>query len=235
MHLRQPFVRDLELHAARRVGLDQIHVLPGDHARRDLLEQRTKRERRDDAFGEAPDGAASADVDREQGERHVIVDGRRVELDVVHPDDFAAMDVDDLLIEEVALEQQHAVGHVVGLPARGVARGSNRRAARPDGLRTQHALADWRAHDEKRDARWMILGRDRDLAHASPRGAAVIADRCAEKFRQSDDGHDWTIRLKADPTRRKRIARLARRGRGGANASPLVQASAPRSVRVCEP
>ena len=37
--LREAFVGDLQLDAARRVGLEKIDELPGDHARRDLLEQ----------------------------------------------------------------------------------------------------------------------------------------------------------------------------------------------------
>ena len=128
MHLRQAFVGDLQLHAPRRVGLDQVDVLPGDDARRNLFEQRAQRERRDDAFGQAADRAAGADVDREDVERDVAVDRRRIDLDVVDANDLAAVDVDDLLVEEVALEQQHAVGRRVALPAGGV-------AGRPDGRR----------------------------------------------------------------------------------------------------
>ena len=43
-------------------------------------------------------------------EQQVAVDRRRLELDVVDAHDLAAVDVDDLLIEQVALQQQHAVG-----------------------------------------------------------------------------------------------------------------------------
>ena len=67
-------------------------------------------------FGEPADGAARADVDGDDVEQQVAVDRRRFELDVVDADDLAAVDVDDLLIEEVALEQQHAVGGDVALP-----------------------------------------------------------------------------------------------------------------------
>ena len=65
MELREAFVRDLQLDAPRRVGLEQVDELPGDDARRNLLEQRAQRERRDDALREAADGAARADVDRD--------------------------------------------------------------------------------------------------------------------------------------------------------------------------
>ena len=67
-------------------------------------------------FDEPADGAAGADVDGDDVEQQVAVDRRRLELDVVDADDLAAVDVDDLLVEQVALEQQHAVGRREALP-----------------------------------------------------------------------------------------------------------------------
>ena len=113
----EAFVGDLELDAARRVGLEQIDELPGDDARRNLLEQRAQRERRDDALREPPDGAARADVDRDDVQQQVAVDRRRFELDVVDAHDLAAVDVDDLLIEQVALQEQHAVRRRDSVPS----------------------------------------------------------------------------------------------------------------------
>ena len=66
-----------------------------------------------DAFRQATDRAARADVHRDDVQQQVTVDRRRFELDVVDAHDLAAVDVDDLLIEEVALEQQDAVGRDV--------------------------------------------------------------------------------------------------------------------------
>ena len=51
-------------------------------------------------------------------EQQVAVDRRRFDLDVVDAHDLAAVDVDDLLIEQIALEQQHAVRRRVALPSR---------------------------------------------------------------------------------------------------------------------
>ena len=76
-------------------------------------------------FDEPADGAARADVHGDDVEHEVAVDRRRVELDVVDADDLAAVDVDDLLIEQVALEQQHAVGRRCTVPRRGVAGGAD--------------------------------------------------------------------------------------------------------------
>ena len=131
----EPFVGDLQLDAARRIGLEQIDELPRDDARRNPLEQRAQRERRHDALRQAADGAARADVDRDDVQQQVAVDRRRLELDVVDAHDLAAVDVDDLLVEQVALEQQHAVGRRVALPRDGVGRGADGRAARFDGVR----------------------------------------------------------------------------------------------------
>ena len=61
----------------------------------------------------------------------MAVDRRRLELDVVDADDLAAVDVDDLLIEQVALEQQRrrrtacSASHCAASVAR-----ANRRAGR---------------------------------------------------------------------------------------------------------
>ena len=63
---------------------------------------------------------ARADVDRDDVQQHVAVDRRRFELDVVHTNDLAAVDVDDLLIEQIALEQQDAVRRSVATPMRSI-------------------------------------------------------------------------------------------------------------------
>ena len=109
MHLRETLVLDLQLDAARRVGLEEIDEVPRDDARRNPLEQRPQRERRHHALGETPNGAARADVDGQDVQQQVAVDRRRIDLDVVHAHDLPAVHVDDLLIEQVALEQEDAV------------------------------------------------------------------------------------------------------------------------------
>ena len=81
-------------------GLDRVHVLPVDVA---LGED-------GEAAGEGPerpldpepaDQAGGADVNGDEAERPLDL----VEADVVDPDDLAAVDVDDLLVEQVGLQE----------------------------------------------------------------------------------------------------------------------------------
>ena len=58
----------------------------------------------------AADGAADADVDgldAQDGMRATgLDDGVNLKVDIVDADDFASVNVDDLLIEEIALEKK---------------------------------------------------------------------------------------------------------------------------------
>ena len=157
----------LSLTRRARIGLEQVDVGPRDHPRRDFLEERAKRERRHDALRQTADGAARADVHGDDRERDVAVDGRRIELDVVDADDFAAVDVDDLLVEEVALEKQHAVGGSRALPRGRIGFRADRGAALLDRRRREHTLAVSGFDDQVCDAGGVFLRSDGDFAHTS--------------------------------------------------------------------
>jgi hypothetical protein len=60
----------------------------------------------DDASAEAANRTPGADVHGDALEGDMAVERRRVDLDVVDPDHFPPVDVDNLLVEEVALEQE---------------------------------------------------------------------------------------------------------------------------------
>src|SRR5262249_22791346 len=109
--------------------------------------------------------------------------------DVVHANDFPAEDVDDLLIEKVALEEQNAVRGRVPLPRRAFADSLDSGAAGLDRAGRYDAVALSSADDQIRDAGGMILGSDGDFAHTSTHRAGGIADARAEQFREGDDGH----------------------------------------------
>jgi hypothetical protein len=119
----------------------------------------------------------------------VAVDRRGLELDVVDADDLAAMDVDDLLVEEVALEQQHAVARRKSIPPARVGRRPDRRARRLDFVVRQHPLAVGGPDDEEGDPGGMVLRGHRDLAHATADGAGGVSYGGAEQLGQRDDRH----------------------------------------------
>ena len=99
------------------------------------------------------------------------------------------MDVDDLLIEQVAFEEQDAVRGRVAVPARRLRVGADDGAARPQRGGGQHPFALAGADDQVCDASRMFLWRDRHFTHASPYGAAGIAHGCAEQFGEGDERH----------------------------------------------
>ena len=71
----------------------------------------------------------------------MAVDGRGVELDVVDADDLPPVDVDDLLVEQIALEEQDTVRGRVFLPGRAVVGGADGGPARLEHRGREHALA----------------------------------------------------------------------------------------------
>ena len=65
----------------------------------------------------------------------MIRDGFLVEIDVVHADHFAAMDVDHLLVEQIALKQEQSFIAVAGRPLGRIVGGTNAAIDRRDRLR----------------------------------------------------------------------------------------------------
>jgi len=143
----------------------------------------------DDPLRQPPDGTARPDVHREDVQQEVAVGRRRFELDVVDAHDLASVDVDDLLIEQIALQEQQAVGGGEALPLGHVGAGAHRGAGGRDGAGREHPLTVGGLDDQKRDAGRVVLRRDRDLAHPSTHDAGGVAHGSAEQFRERDDGH----------------------------------------------
>ena len=96
------------------------------------------------------------------------------------------MHVDDLPIEQVALQQQNPVEAGVILPPGRVAGGTDGRAARLHVTSRNDAVSVRSANDQKGDTGWMLLRRDSHLAYAPLDLPAGITDGSAEQFRESD-------------------------------------------------
>ena len=82
-------------------GFDQVHEFPADFARRQLCLDSANGHRRDDALQQAAHGAGKADVHLGDAQFGVAVGALIGEVDVVHAHYFAAVGVDDLLVEQV--------------------------------------------------------------------------------------------------------------------------------------
>jgi hypothetical protein len=106
----QALVRNFEFYPARGIGFDEVDKTPGDGAFRNFFEQNMKSGAWGHSSQQAANGAADADVDRVDAEssmRDSAVGGNvDLQVDVVDANHFAAMNVDDLLIEKVALKQE---------------------------------------------------------------------------------------------------------------------------------
>ena len=114
MHLLQFGVGDVEAQAAQRVGFDHVGEFPGDGVGRNGPLQAADPGGRQDALEDAAENAADADIDFEhvQGVAHAIeLDAHG---DVVDADHLAAVDVDDLLVQQVAGDAQHVLVVMVG-------------------------------------------------------------------------------------------------------------------------
>ena len=110
----------------------------------------------------------------------MAVDRVGQELDVVDAHDLAAVHVDDLLVQKVALQQQDAVKAGERKPPGCIVHAADGRAVRLDGLSGKHTIAFRGSNDEERDARQVLLWRDGNFAHTSTDRSAPVADRGAE-------------------------------------------------------
>ncbi len=186
MQLGQAFVRDFQLHAARWIGLDEIDEVPGNGTRRNPAQQGVESGSRGHSTQQAPDGAARAYIDRDDaqdGTRGFVGRSRfrRIEhqVDVVDADYLAPVDVDDLLIEQIAFQQEQTFGAVRGGPVSRVGRAPHSAIDAGYGCEREHAIPRLGFHDERRDAGAILLRGQGDLAHTSAGRARRVIHRGA--------------------------------------------------------
>ena len=91
-----------------RVGFDQVDKIPGNGSRGDLPQQGSQGHQGNHALQQSPDGAPGSDVNRTHFQDQAVGDGFLKQIQIVDPDDFSSENVDDLLIEQVASQQEHA-------------------------------------------------------------------------------------------------------------------------------
>jgi hypothetical protein len=141
----------------------------------------------------AADGAADADVDGLDAQNGVRVTGFDcgidLKVDVVDADDFAAVNVDDLLIKEIALEEEQAFGAVGGGPVRGIGGGVNVAVNGGDGGEGKNTGAGFGFDDEGSDAVAVFLRGEGDFANVASRRAGRVIHRGAEELGKRQRGH----------------------------------------------
>src|ERR1019366_215619 len=151
VQLAQPIEGNLQLDAAGGISLDEVNKFPGDHARRNFGEKQVQYCGRDYALQQPAHRSPRAHVHRANLEHNVVVPSLLVDVNVIDPHNLASVDVDDLLIEQVALQQEHAFTARERTPLR--RGGGNPQAAidQAEQLSGQQTVAITGLHHEARD------------------------------------------------------------------------------------
>ena len=177
MQAREPGMLNAQLHPAGGIGLDQVHEFPGNDARRDLGQQHVQRHGGHHSRQQSAHRSPRAYIHPGHLQRDVLIHRHRIEVHIVYPHHLAAVDVDDLLVQQVAAQQQKSF-RLAGIewhPLRG-AGGRLQFAAfdARDVFPAQQPVALRRAHDKRRHLSWIFLGKQRQLAHPSAHRAGNI-------------------------------------------------------------
>ena len=109
-------MRDIEAQAAKGVRFHDIAEIPADGVGLDGLLEGTDPKRRHHTLDEAAEDAAEPDIDFVDQQGIALVPFH-VQGDVVDADHLATVDIDNLLVQEVALHTQHVLIGVVRVEA----------------------------------------------------------------------------------------------------------------------
>jgi hypothetical protein len=104
VHLGQPLVLDAQLDAARRIDLDDVDKLPGNAAEGELARELFQRGARQQALEDAAEGAAQPHLDLGHAQQVSRALAHPLQIDVVDADHLAAVNVDDLAVDQVLLQ-----------------------------------------------------------------------------------------------------------------------------------
>jgi hypothetical protein len=131
----EAIVGDLQLDPTGGIGLDDIHEIPRNTTERNFAEQGMQGGLGCDTSQQSPDSAPGSHVDRVHAQHgmhagtcviFVFVSlGIDLQIDVVDAHYFSSVDVDDLLVEQVAFQQEQTFVAVGCRPVCGPSRCPN--------------------------------------------------------------------------------------------------------------
>ena len=119
----------------------------------------------------------------------MVVAGLFVDVNVIDPHNLSPMNVNDLLIEQVALQQQHALTASVRPPLRRGRGNAQTAINQAERLRSQQTVAVTGFDHEAGDQAGILLRHERDFAHFAGICAGVIDDDRANQVRKCERRH----------------------------------------------
>ena len=114
MHVFQQPVGNIQAQAALRIGFQDVAELPANGARRNPRLQPAHPARRNRPLHQPAEDAAHADVDIQHPQNVAVVLLADFKRDIGDADHFAALRVDNLLIQKIAGGAQHVLVGMVG-------------------------------------------------------------------------------------------------------------------------
>jgi hypothetical protein len=108
-------VRNAELHAAKRVRLNEIDEFPADGALGKFALQLSNETGWRKALKEATNSARHADIDLRDTKFNVSVGVKLGQVDIIDAYDFTSRSVDDLLVEKIFLNGKPAFVGLIGI------------------------------------------------------------------------------------------------------------------------
>ena len=110
MQLSQTLVRNLELHPAGRISLDEINKIPWNQPGWNPLKQRSECSHGNDALQQATDCSTSANIYGADLELNTPIVGFWMQVQVIHANHLPPVDVNDLLVQKIAFQQEQPLG-----------------------------------------------------------------------------------------------------------------------------
>jgi len=108
VNVGQPLVLDAQLNAPRWIGFNDIDKLPGNGARTEPARDGFQARARKNTFKDPAKRTTQPDLDLGHAQMMSRSMVGPLQINVVHANDLSAVDVDDLAVNEVALQKKEA-------------------------------------------------------------------------------------------------------------------------------